>query len=462
MPGRTPILFLVFNRPELTRKVFETVRTYRPPRFYIAADGPRPEVPAEWRLCAETRSVAERIDWECDVRTLFRDQNLGCGTAVSEAITWFFEQEEEGIILEDDCLPDASFFKFCEEMLDRYRNEPRVGSISGNNFLPRALLMEQPYGFSKYVQIWGWATWRRFWRNYELRLRGEWSEWEEIIRRANPIKNQANYWMQIFKTLQSGLIDTWDFQVMFTSWRQGCVHIFPSRNLVTNLGYGGDATHTNFESPLAHLGRESLKAFQVTLPVEPDPELDSATFYFRFLESLTTVWWLEQAMDLPGMLGWLRSQLALAQKENARLQAIERVQSREIQRIVGTRCRYSIHANYALLLGHFVYTCRRALDLARSKGNEIIARIGWGIVKAVRRVSVRTMVARFCSGLVRVVRRVSVRVFVARLWVGLVDTSRRVFGTKPVQNELKPRVEQASLPAGRQEPPRASTDDSDD
>jgi hypothetical protein len=391
MPGKAPVLFLIFNRPEPTREVFEAIRAYQPSRLYVAADGPRPEKGGEWTLCAETRSVLKGVDWDCKVETLFRDQNLGCGAAVSEAINWFFDQEEEGIILEDDCLPDPSFFSFCEEMLDRYRDQPEVGSVSGNNFLPRGLHMEQPYGFSKYVQIWGWATWRRFWKNYDFKLVGDWEEWEKIVRRVNPVQNQANYWLQIFKTLRAGLIDTWDYQVMFSSWRHEYVHIFPSQNLVANLGYGTDATHTNFQSPLAHLPRESIKDYRVTLPVAVDAEVDDATFYFRFLESLTSVWWLQQAMDVPGMLSWLRSQLLLAQKENARLRKVQQTQAHEISKILATRSRSGIRANYTLLLAHFVYTCRRALELAREKGNKIIAGFGPGLVRAVRRVSVRKM-----------------------------------------------------------------------
>lgn len=391
MPGRAPVLFLVFNRPESTHQVFEAIRAYQPSRLYVAADGPRPEKAGEWMRCAETRSVLKKVDWDCSVESLLRDKNLGCGTAVSEAISWFFDREEEGIILEDDCLPDPSFFSFCEEMLDRYRDQPEVGSVSGNNFLPRGLHMEQPYGFSKYVQIWGWATWRRFWKNYDFRLAGDWGEWEKIIRRVNPVQNQANYWLQIFKTLHAGLIDTWDYQVMFSAWRHDYVHIFPSRNLVANLGYGTDATHTTFQSPLAHLPRESIKDYRVTLPVTVDVEVDNATFYFRFLESLTSVWWLEQAMDLPGMLSWLRSQLSLAQKENARLKKVEQAQAHEISKILAMRSRSAIRANYTLLLAHFVYTCRRGLELARTKANQIMARLGHGAIRAVRRVSVRKM-----------------------------------------------------------------------
>jgi hypothetical protein len=375
MPGRAPVLFLIFNRPEPTRQVFAEIRAYQPPRLYLAADGPRPEKPNEWSRCAEVRSIVNQIDWECKVQTLFRDENLGCGRAVSQAISWFFEAEEEGIILEDDCLPDPTFFSFCEEMLDRYRDNPEVGSISGDNFLPRSLQMSQPYGFSKYVQIWGWATWRRFWNTYDFKLIGEWAEWSEIVERVNPVQNQSRYWLEILKALKWGLIDTWDFQVMFSSWRHGFVHIFPNVNLITNLGYGGDATHTNFQSPLANLRSERIKDYEISLPVAVDVEVDNATFYFRFLESLTSAWWLEQSMDLPGMLGWLRGELAAARKENGRLRVMQETQSRQITKILSTRSQSVMRANYPLLLGHFVYTCRRALDLARTKGNWILARL---------------------------------------------------------------------------------------
>jgi hypothetical protein len=375
MPGRAPVLFLIFNRPEPTRQVFEEIRAYQPSRLYVAADGPRPEKADEWSRCADARSILNQVDWDCKVRTLFRDQNLGCGTAVSEAINWFFDQEEEGIILEDDCLPDASFFPFCDEMLDRYRDQPEVGSVSGNNFLPASLHMEQPYGFSKFVQIWGWATWRRFWQNYDFKLKGEWREWTEIIGEANPVQNQAKYWLEILKSLRAGLIDTWDFQVMFSAWRHQYVHIFPSRNLVTNLGYGGDATHTNFQSPLANLRRESIQGYQITLPVKVDTEVDNTIFYFRFLESLSSIWWLEQAMDTPGILSWLRSQLTAAQKENARLQAVQRAQAREISKVLAVRSRSAIRVKWTLAVGHFIYTCRLALNLARTKGNWILGRL---------------------------------------------------------------------------------------
>ena len=374
MAAKAPVLFLVFNRPEPTRKVFRAIRSYRPTHLYVAADGPRPEKPGEERLCANVRSVVEEVDWECHVQTLFRDENLGCGPAVSGAISWFFDCEERGIILEDDCLPDPTFFPFAAEMLERFQDEPKIGSISGDNFLPSALRFDRPYGFSKYVQIWGWASWRRFWKHYDFELGGEEAEWEGIIRRVNPIENQAKYWLQIFQAVRSGLIDTWDYQVMFSAWKANLVHIFPGRNLISNIGYGADATHTNFQSPLAGLRAESIDIYEITLPIEVDPQIDEATFYFRFLESLSNVWWLEQAMDATQLLGWSRWHIAQAQAEISRLRSSGQGQALPAAKVLATRSRALYRVRWGLLLGHFLYTFREALTLLRTKGNQLLKR----------------------------------------------------------------------------------------
>jgi hypothetical protein len=370
----TPVLFLIFNRPQLTARVFAAIRESKPAKLYVAADGPRPEKPGEWRLCAETRAILDQVDWPCDVKTLLRDENIGCGRAVSQAISWFFQEEEEGIILEDDCLPDPSFFPFCSEMLARYRETVEVGSISGDNFFPPSLHSTEPYHFSKYVQIWGWATWRRFWKQYDFQLTGELSEWEDIIRRINPIENHARYWIQIFKAMKSGLIDTWDYQVMFSAWRAGLVHIYPSKNLIVNLGYGSDATHTRFESPLIEHASDQLDGFEVTLPVVVDPKLDDTTFYFRFLESLTSIWWLEAAIDLTEQLGWARWQNSQAQTELSRLAALTDKQAAAVAEILESRSRMIFKMRLLSLVSHFVYTVREAVQLARTRFNQLLGR----------------------------------------------------------------------------------------
>jgi hypothetical protein len=378
MAFETPILFLIFNRPDVTRQVFQTIRDQKPAHLYVAADGPRPHKSGEAQLCTETREIIEQVDWDCNVQKLYRDENLGCGRAVSEAITWFFEQENEGIILEDDCLPDASFYPFCREMLERFRDNDQVGSVSGNNFLPPGMRVSAPYGFSKYAQIWGWATWARFWKNYDFELSGEEEEWEEIIKRVNSIEYHARYWIEVFRAMKSGLLDTWDYQVIFSSWKNGFVHIYPSRNLISNLGYGESATHTNFESPLAALKAETLEDFEITLPVSVDSQFDGAIFYFRFLESLTNVWWLTQAMDLTGIVGWSRWQLFQTHRELRALRQTDGSRDRLVQTIMRQRSRSIYRARFTLLIAHFVFTVREIVSLARAKLNEVFGKVVLG------------------------------------------------------------------------------------
>jgi hypothetical protein len=389
MPFETPILFLVFNRPDVTRKVFETIRREKPARLYIAADGPRPHKPHEWQVCADTREIVERVDWDCDVHKLYRDENLGCGRAVSGAISWFFSQVEAGIILEDDCLPDASFFPFCSEMLKRYQDNERVGSVSGNNFLPPGMNPAAPYSFSKYAQIWGWATWARFWKTYDFELSGEEEQWEEIIRRVNRMEYHARYWLEVFRAMKSGLIDTWDYQVIFSAWKADVVHIYPSRNLMSNLGYDKTATHTNFESPLAGLKTATLTDFEVTLPVKVDPQFDGVIFYFRFLESLSNIWWLTQAMDFTGLIGWCRWQLIQTHRELRILKQTDGPKDQAVQKILRQRSRFMYRARATLLIGHVVFTFREIIWLGRGRLNAILGRLIGGPRKKLPRRSSR-------------------------------------------------------------------------
>src|SRR5688500_1827095 len=168
-PLNVTVLLVIFNRPDTTRLVFEAIRNARPRRLYVAADGPRPGVAADNANCQEARKIIDSVDWQCEVKTLFREKNLNCGVAPSSAFTWFFQHEEEGIILEDDCLPSQSFFWFCQELLERYRNDTRVMHIGGNNFLNGWQKdKDYSYYFSRSGHIWGWATWRRAWKHFDF------------------------------------------------------------------------------------------------------------------------------------------------------------------------------------------------------------------------------------------------------------------------------------------------------
>jgi len=240
-----PLLFLVFNRPDTTKKVFERIRAARPSRLFIAADGPRSGREDDVRKCAEVKKIVSGVDWPCEVTTLFREKNLGCRRAVSSAITWFFENVEEGIILEDDCLPDISFFKYAGELLECYRADERIGMVCGANFQFGSRRTMDSYYFSRYPHVWGWASWRRVWQKYDAEMK----IWPEIksggwLNDHFNNKAQVEYWRKIFDSVYEGKIDTWDYQLSLTFITNHYMSVIPNVNLISNLGYCGEATHT--------------------------------------------------------------------------------------------------------------------------------------------------------------------------------------------------------------------------
>lgn len=239
-----PVLFLIFNRPEVTARVFDVIQSMRPKRLFIAGDGPRPDKMSEREIVQETRRIVENVDWDCEVVRRYQETNLGCRLGVSTAITWFFEQVEEGIILEDDCLPNDSFFPFCSELLERFRDDNRIGSIAGTNYLGETI-GEHSYYFSHHCPIWGWATWRRAWKKYDLNMRA-WTEFKnggymETVHRNTGV---AAFFGAIYDQMAIGKIDTWDHQWSFTCLKENWLTIIPKRNLVTNIGFSTHATHT--------------------------------------------------------------------------------------------------------------------------------------------------------------------------------------------------------------------------
>jgi hypothetical protein len=242
----TPVLLLVFNRPELTRMVFSAIRAARPRFLYIAADGPRENQPGEQERCAEARSVLSDIDWNCDVKTLFRNSNLGCRKACASAIDWFFESAGDGIILEDDCYPDHSFFRYCQELLARYRDDERVMHIGGNNFqFGWVRDPDYSYYFSKYGSIWGWASWRRAWKLYDVSM----ASYFEIASKGYledilPDGGERRFRVNTFDDIVVRNMDTWDVQWTYSKLVNRGLSIVPRVNLISNLGFGSDATHT--------------------------------------------------------------------------------------------------------------------------------------------------------------------------------------------------------------------------
>lgn len=242
----TAILFLVFNRPDTTGKVFEAIRKVRPARLYVAADGPREGRKGEAERCERARKIATSADWPCEVVTLFQEKNLGCRLAVSSAIDWFFEHVEEGIILEDDCVPDPSFFRFTQELLDRYRDDKRVMVISGNHFHGTAHKPSHSYFFSRYNHCWGWASWRRAWQLYdhEMSLWPELRKSDWLLGVGSGSRFFKHCWTETFDQAYAGKVDSWAYRWTFSCWAQNGLTILPARNLVANIGFGEDATHT--------------------------------------------------------------------------------------------------------------------------------------------------------------------------------------------------------------------------
>ncbi|WP_026899011.1 hypothetical protein [Daejeonella oryzae] len=241
----TPVLLLIFNRPETTRQVFEQIKSIRPKHLFVAADGPRLDHD-DINLCNECRDIITNIDWDCDLKTLFRENNLGCGTGPAKAISWFFEHVEEGIILEDDCLPNRSFFRYCELLLKKYRNEHQIMHIGGNNFQRGIQRGSGDYYFSIYNHIWGWATWKRAWRLYDMNMSDfNKDHLSKLLKSYFKAKQHQEYWLNIFERCHKDKpSDIWDYQWTYTIWNRGGFSITPQRNLVSNIGFGERATHT--------------------------------------------------------------------------------------------------------------------------------------------------------------------------------------------------------------------------
>jgi hypothetical protein len=293
----TPVAMIVFNRPDTTARVFEVVRAARPRRLLVVADAPRRDRPGEEERCAAVRAIFDRVDWPCAVERCFSEENLGCRRRVSSGLDWIFSRCEEAIVLEDDCVPHPTFFPYCEALLAHWRDEPRVMAITGDNFQRGQLRGEGSYYFSHIPHVWGWASWRRAWAQYDVSLRS-WPErrgsrWlEELLgsRRA------AAHWTQIFDDTHAGKIDTWDHQWLYTMWERDGLVATPNVNLVSNIGGGPGAAHTtNAADPLLNLPVHPIELplrHPPVLALDPhaDPYMYSTVFRPRRRRGLVGRW----------------------------------------------------------------------------------------------------------------------------------------------------------------------------
>ena len=277
----TPILFLIFNRPDTTEKVFQRIREVQPVHLYISADGPRLNRPAEIQNCRQARRIIEKIDWDCDLHTHFSETNLGCRMGVSSGIDWFFSQVPEGIILEDDCLPEISFFHFCETLLAHYRENPRVMQIGGANYREHSDTRHGSYYFSRLTQIWGWATWKRAWALYDVDIKTYGTALNQHVPlNFFPNPSMRRFWKKKFDMAYRHQIDTWDIQWQFTMSLHDGLAALPRVNLVSNIGFNENATHTtdNFHT-LANRKTSPLDTLIHPPTVAPDARMD--TYVFR-------------------------------------------------------------------------------------------------------------------------------------------------------------------------------------
>ncbi len=249
----TPVALLIFNRPDTTEKVFEAIRQAQPSKLLIVADGPRTNKPGEAEKCAAAREIINRIDWDCQVLTNFSEVNLGCKKRVASGLDWVFSEVEEAIILEDDCIPAQSFFPFCQILLEHYRHDDRIMHIAGTNVQP-VVRTNYSYYFSKYNTYWGWATWRRAWKHFDIEMK----TWEEIKKLDlldsfcdNPY--EKIFWLDTFDKVYSDSINSWAYRWTYACWVQNGLSIIPNTNLVSNVGFGLGATHTKKHTSYANL-----------------------------------------------------------------------------------------------------------------------------------------------------------------------------------------------------------------
>jgi hypothetical protein len=278
----TPVVLIIFKRPYVTEKVFESIRQHRPKRLFVIADGPHPGKLDEAEKCAETRAIIDKVDWDCEVTKRYSEHNLGCGVNIFQGISWVFEQVEEAIILEDDCLPHPDFFRFCEEILQKHRGDSRIMHVSGsNNLLYYSNEIKYSYCYSRYPVMWGWATWKRAWEKYSFTM----DNWIDCLEggwldRFFDDKRATYVWNRNLKDVYANQY-SWGYQWFFTCWTQSGLAVMPKVNLVSNIGFGDSATHTSDpNNPWASLPVEAL-----SFPLQHPPFIIRDTFADNHLQN---------------------------------------------------------------------------------------------------------------------------------------------------------------------------------
>ncbi len=280
----TPVAFLIFNRPDTTKKVFEKIRKAEPERLFVIADGPRQIVERDKELCELARKITENIDWDCKVTRDYSIENYGLRKRVSSGLTQMFESVDEAIILEDDCVPHQSFFPFCQELLESYREDRKVMMISGNNFFSELKNKGYSYYFSSFNPIWGWATWKRAWRLYNDEMK-DWNDLKKGDFLNNILQDDASvkYYRTIFQEVYEDKINSWAYRWLYSMFRKDGLSIVPSKNLVANIGFGSKATNTKSKSQrTANITAEEIE-FPLIHPPKTERDLEADMFATKIL-----------------------------------------------------------------------------------------------------------------------------------------------------------------------------------
>lgn len=286
-PSETKILILIFNRPDKVRQLISALAKVKPSVIYVSGDGPRKHIATDGERCSEARDLFTNLPWPCTVHTNYSETNLGCRKGPEAGITWFFDQVEAGIILEDDCIPDPSFFNFCTSLLDYYKNDADIMHISGNNFQDGVVRGDGSYYFSLYTHSWGWATWRRAWNKYSVAL----EQFENFaaagsIKKTKLSKPAQQFWLKNFRyTIERN--DSWDSLWLYTVWLNRGLALIPNKNLVSNIGFDGEATHTIKPNSSANLAVAQIETIHHPSDRKVDEIADEYTFRQHFYQPLS-------------------------------------------------------------------------------------------------------------------------------------------------------------------------------
>lgn len=275
----TPVAFILFNRPDVTRRAFECIRAARPAKLFLIGDGARADRPGEAEQVAAARAVVKSVDWPCEVQRSFLDTNVGCGVRISTGVSWVFEHVEEAIFLEDDCLPHPDFFPYCRQLLERYRDDERVMHVHGNNFQGGARRGPYSYFFSKHPHCWGWATWRRAWKHFDLGMKS-WpqAKTDGVLRSSCDSEDELAYWSNLFEArYQVGTPPTWNASWVYACWVQSGLCVYPNVNLVSNVGFGADAMNCQRKNPFAELPVQAIGDLRHPPHMVRDREADAFT-----------------------------------------------------------------------------------------------------------------------------------------------------------------------------------------